>query len=61
MTYKATPCSCGYPTCKNWFVEPVADIQGVSFTEEQARLVAVVLNAVESSAWRISVEARHDT
>lgn len=45
MTYKAILCSCRYPTC--WFVEPVAGIRGVSYTEAQARLVAAVLNTVE--------------
>lgn len=44
--YKAIPCSCGHPVCKNWLVDPVAAFQGVSFTQEQAEAVAVLLNAM---------------
>ena len=47
MKYKAIPCPCGHPVCKNWLVEPVAALQGVSFTEAQARLTADVLNIFE--------------
>lgn len=56
MTYFAKPCPCGHPVCKNWFVEPVAAYQGVSFTEEQARAVAALLNVMEEKPMK-----RHKT
>lgn len=43
-TYMAMPCPCGHQHCKNWLVEPPAAIQGVSFTEKQAKAVADLLN-----------------
>ena len=43
-TYTARPCGCGHRACKSWHVWPVAAVWGVSFTEEQAELVAQVLN-----------------
>jgi hypothetical protein len=46
-TYKAIPCGCGHRACKAWHVDPVASVQGVRFTEYQARLVAEVLNVCE--------------
>lgn len=42
--YVAKPCPCGHRFCKQWHVHPIAAFQGVSFTEEQAKLVAGVLN-----------------
>lgn len=48
MTYKATPCPCGDPICKSWHVAPVAAIQGVRFSEAQARAVATLLNGMVS-------------
>jgi hypothetical protein len=42
--FLAKPCPCGSPSCKNWFVSPVASVQGVSFNEAQATAVAVFLN-----------------
>jgi hypothetical protein len=47
--FRATPCCCGHPTCRAWHVAPVANVQGVSFTEHQAKLVAQVLNDDEQS------------
>lgn len=44
MTHYAFPCPCGHPVCKNWMVSGVAAVQGVSFTEQQARAVAGLLN-----------------
>lgn len=44
-TYRAVPCGCRSPVCNHWHVSPVADVQCVSFTEEQARAVATLLNA----------------
>ena len=43
------PCNCGDTICKDWHVIPDADVHGVSFTEEQARLVAKTLNDVLSN------------
>jgi hypothetical protein len=45
--YKAVPCPCGHRVCKNWFVDPVAAVQCVSFTKEQAEAVAQLLNDME--------------
>ena len=44
MKFIAKPCPCRNDFCKDWHVEPVAAMQGVSFTEEQARAVAEFLN-----------------
>lgn len=40
--YKATPCPCG--CCKDWHVSPIADVQGVGFSQRQAEAVADLLN-----------------
>ncbi len=45
--YSARRCPCGHPSCKSWHVDPVAAVQSVSFTEEQARAVAELLNKME--------------
>lgn len=45
--YLAVRCLCDHPNCKDWHVEPVAAIQGVSFTREQAEAVAMLLNMIE--------------
>jgi len=45
--YHAEKCPCASKHCGYWLVSPVADVQGVSFTEKQARLVAAVLNALD--------------
>lgn len=42
--YTVSPCPCGHPACKDWHVSPVAALQGVKFTERQARAVAGLLN-----------------
>jgi len=52
MTYQATPCQCGRRTCPDWHVAPVADLQGVSFTKEQAQAVAALLNEMEKNGRR---------
>ena len=44
--YRAIPCPCGHRGCSSWMVEPVADVQGTSFTEAQARVVAALLNGL---------------
>lgn len=43
--HRAVRCRCGYASCTDWHVEPVAAVQSVGFTEAQARLVARLLNA----------------
>ncbi len=48
--YTISKCPCGNRVCKNWHVDPVAAIQGVKFTEEQARAVADLLNKMEVEA-----------
>jgi hypothetical protein len=48
--YRAIPCPCGHPACTSWMVEPVAAVQGVSFTREQAEAVARLLS--EPLGWQ---------
>lgn len=43
-TYSAIRCPCGHNACRSWMVDPVAAVQGVSFSERQARAVAQLLN-----------------
>lgn len=45
--FRALPCPCGHRSCKNWFVDPVAAVQCVSFTKEQAYAVAEFMNLPE--------------
>jgi len=47
VTYHAVKCPCGAAVCRNWLVDPVANVQGVAFTEVQARFVTNVLNLAE--------------
>lgn len=47
IVYSASPCPCGHRTCKSWHVFPVAAVQGVNFSERQAKAVAEFLNAME--------------
>lgn len=47
MTYRAIPCACGHPTCPDWHVSGVADVQCVKFTKEQAEEVAAALNVMD--------------
>jgi len=47
MNYSAVKCPCGHPVCKSWLVDPVAAVQGVHFTEAQAKFVAAVMNLAE--------------
>jgi hypothetical protein len=44
MSSQVKPCPCGYRTCNDWHVHPQAAVQGVSFTEEEAKVVAAVLS-----------------
>jgi hypothetical protein len=48
MTYYAVKCPCKSKACTYWHVDPVASIQGVSFTEEQAKAVAELLNKLQT-------------
>lgn len=43
-TYRAVQCPCGHRACKDWHVDPAASVQGVRFTEDQAKAVAALLN-----------------
>jgi hypothetical protein len=45
--YRVRKCPCGDRICNDWHVSPVADVWGVSLTEEQALLVASLLNVME--------------
>ncbi len=47
-TYRASRCPCGHPACPAWHVDNDNAVQGVHFTEEQARMVAGLLNAMEN-------------
>lgn len=47
-TYAAVQCPCGHPACRDWHVSPVAEMQGVKFTEAQAHAVAYLLNHIET-------------
>ena len=46
--YEPVPCACG--VCSHWHVTDVAEVQGVSFTEEQAVAVADMLNKMRAGA-----------
>ena len=43
--FRAEPCGCKSPNCRDWHVHPLAAVQSVGFTERQARAVAAFLNA----------------
>lgn len=45
MTRPVSRCPCGHSACKDWHVAWEARVQGVHFTEQQARAVAAVLDA----------------
>jgi len=47
MKYKAIKCPCGHEACQQWHITNVAQVQGVSFTEEQARLTAALLTSLD--------------
>ncbi len=59
--YRAVRCPCGDPVCKDWHVSPVAQVQGVKFTEEQARSVVKLLSGkmIEHRAGREEGDFRH--
>jgi hypothetical protein len=46
----AYPCPSGHRACMSWMVSGVAEVQGVSFTQAEAVLVADVLNIVQNAA-----------
>lgn len=50
--YAALPCNCGHRSCKHWHISNVADVHGVSFTKEQAELVAAVLIVADRPEYR---------
>lgn len=41
---RAIKCPCGHRACTAWMVDPEAAVQGVRFTQEEAELVASLLN-----------------
>ena len=41
---EAVPCPCKSQSCHNWLVRPEAFLQGVGFTEIQAKAVAYLLD-----------------
>lgn len=45
--YRAIPCACGHKGCSAWHVWPLADVQGVRFTKNQAENVAEMLNDMD--------------
>lgn len=49
---KADKCPCGHPGCRSWHVSPEAAVQGVGFTERQAKVVARALNALDEKIGR---------
>lgn len=49
MTYRAVKCPCRHISCTNWHITIVADLQGVSFTQEQAIAVALILNQMDAA------------
>jgi len=46
--HRVKKCDCPYRGCTDYHVAPCAALQGVNFTEQQARAVAAVLNAMDS-------------
>jgi len=49
---RAIPCPCGHRACRNWLVTPHADLQGVSFSKEEAEAVADLLNKMHEPGRR---------
>lgn len=49
--YRAIPCPCGHRACSSWMVDPVAAVQGVRFTQEQAEAVAALLGAIQTGTF----------
>lgn len=52
--YTVSPCPCGHRACKDWHVCPVADVQGVHFTRQQAEAVAKLLNEMDAAKARVT-------
>jgi len=47
--FRAMKCPCGHKACTSWFVDPVAAVQCVRFTKEQAEAVAEFMNRPEQT------------
>jgi hypothetical protein len=43
---EAIKCPCG---CQSWLVSPEADVQGVEFTEIQAKAIVALLDALDGA------------
>ena len=56
---KAIKCPCGHPACTAWMVDPQAAIQGISFTEREARAVAELLTKMQEAAWHVKTFCVH--
>ena len=62
MMQRISKCPCGHPTCQDWHV-PGAQVQGVKFTEEEAKAITYLLSnplTVAAGAdrydWRLALE-----
>ena len=42
--HQAEKCPCGHQSCRQWHVTGVAQVQGVRFTETEAKAVAALLS-----------------
>jgi hypothetical protein len=42
--WEPIPCPCGHSACRDWMIRPVAAVQGVSFTKEEAIAVCEAHN-----------------
>lgn len=58
MPRRIEKCQCGHPVCKDWHVHPEAALQGVKFTESEARQVGHLLDKVDAEAHRPHADTR---
>lgn len=49
MARRAEKCPCESPRCNDWHVWPEAALQGVEFTEKQARAVVKLLDELDDT------------
>lgn len=49
-------CRCGHAVCKDWHVYPEAALQGVKFTEAEARQVGHLLDKMDVEAQRPRID-----
>lgn len=48
MMPRVSRCQCGYDSCQDWHVSGYAQVQGVKFSEQQAKAVAALMEDPES-------------